>query len=1242
MSDASGRGSVGFSVVKSTDMASSITTTMQFGQDFPYIGMPERVCKSVGECTAPAENVKVLEYSAYTLAKEDFTFASGAQSFHPHVKQVVTTRRDLDGSPMGATTTVNVFSDNWGNANLQTVTITSGAKNFSTKTESKFMVENGLPHQAGLPTKVTVSKWTDSEPAVVRSIDFTYDPATALRKTETIEKGDSKYEVLTVYDRTGNKFGLVSKQTQSWRDPACNDPHWPESGCKIEKSRVVSETEYKKGRFPQMAMNALGHSESYAYDGATGVRTRVTDANDRKTVWTVDGFGRINSELRPDGNETRHTLKRCGSNDCPAYASAIQITEHFNGNSRSAVPQLAYLDSAGHVLRKQSWGFDGRVTYVDQRYDSRGRLFETDQPRFASKKAGETSEPVSYLASRQFYDDLNRVTKIVTLDELGLPRSATTKYSGLTTELTNVLEKRRIEQRNGIGQLTQVTDANQKNTLFEYDPFGNLIKTTDPSGNVIKVGYDRLGRKIQLNDPDLGVIDYFVDPLGQTWAQQSPKQTVVNRTRMVYDLLGRMTARYESDSGSMAGVALNSFWKYDTATNGRGQLAEAFTGAELRKDYQRLHAYDDKGRPTTTTQRIQGMPFTSTMGYDSWGRPVSHAYQRDSNGIKAFGLRYNANGYLERIERGGLVLWRVTEQDAAARARSLALGNTLTQTRSYDPYTGRLSGAVLVAGTAKRLTEGYTYDLIGNMKSRIQSWDVGNFSEQFDYDALNRLTRSEVAGKPAQVFDYYDNGNMKYKGSATNVYSYPEQGAGRALPHAVQTVAGIPGTFSYDANGNLVSGAGRTICWNSFDMPIKIAAGGNPADCSGGSVWSSFTYGTEHQRTRQERSDGTVFHYAGAQEVEVKGTSVKVKTYWPHGIGLEIEKLDSSPPQLLWTHADRLGSIVAYSDRDGVIREPLEYDAWGKRRNATDHDSTPNFLDGENDNKGFTGHEMLDQLDLVHMNGRIYDPVTAKFLSADPVITNPENGQNYNRYSYVLNNPTNFTDPTGFDPEVAYGAGVGLLNLSPREQAIWMAGERAASNMGGGSQTGFAMGQGIRNFIAEPKITAAGVTTLLLTVVTAKITHHAVSKAPKTAEKVVPKEAKVVESTAAESSGPATAAARVDAKKSAPHKNSNDAVGNSGVYEIEFDGKLHKIGKADLDPVTQSSGLPTRLHTQVRKLREKNPDAKVEGFVVETGYGTTRDAKAAETKRLQDYHEVTGEIPLDNQKSFKPPKRSGR
>ena len=202
------------------------------------------------------------------------------------------------------------------------------------------------------------------------------------------------------------------------------------------------------------------------------------------------------------------------------------------------------------------------------------------------------------------------------------------------------------------------------------------------------------------------------------------------------------------------------------------------------------------------------------------------------------------------------------------------------------------------------------------------------------------------------------------------------------------------------------------MVWNSFDMPVSIAKGGS-ANCTGGTTISScFVYGPEHQRTRQNSNDGKQIVYAGAQEVESKAGQITIKTYWPHGLGVEIDRPNVAFTEHNFTLTDRLGSPIAISDSTGLLREKLAYDAWGKRR-TVDGSATPDGLDGVTDNKGYTGHEMLDQLDLVHMNGRVYDPLIGKFLSGDPFVQGPKNGQSYNRYAYVLNNPTNLTDPTG-------------------------------------------------------------------------------------------------------------------------------------------------------------------------------------------------------------------------------------
>ncbi len=161
--------------------------------------------------------------------------------------------------------------------------------------------------------------------------------------------------------------------------------------------------------------------------------------------------------------------------------------------------------------------------------------------------------------------------------------------------------------------------------------------------------------------------------------------------------------------------------------------------------------------------------------------------------------------------------------------------------------------------------------------------------------------------------------------------------------------------------------------------------------------------------------------YAGAPEVEKNASGTTVKTYWPGGIGLEIDRPGVTVSELYWHHLDRLGSVIGLTDQQGVLKEKLGYDAWGKRR-SIDGSATPNNLDGQVNNRGFTGHEMLDQLDLVHMNGRVYDPLVARFVSGDPLIQDPVDGQNYNRYSYVLNNPTNNTDPTGFECQTMTGS----------------------------------------------------------------------------------------------------------------------------------------------------------------------------------------------------------------------------
>jgi RHS repeat-associated protein len=86
------------------------------------------------------------------------------------------------------------------------------------------------------------------------------------------------------------------------------------------------------------------------------------------------------------------------------------------------------------------------------------------------------------------------------------------------------------------------------------------------------------------------------------------------------------------------------------------------------------------------------------------------------------------------------------------------------------------------------------------------------------------------------------------------------------------------------------------------------------------------------------------------------------------------------------------------------IQTRYYYDAWGKQTLAAGTGIT---------NRGYTGHEHLAEFGLINMNARLYDPVLGRFMAVDPYVQMPDYTQAYNRYSYVLNNPLRYTDPSG-------------------------------------------------------------------------------------------------------------------------------------------------------------------------------------------------------------------------------------
>lgn len=208
---------------------------------------------------------------------------------------------------------------------------------------------------------------------------------------------------------------------------------------------------------------------------------------------------------------------------------------------------------------------------------------------------------------------------------------------------------------------------------------------------------------------------------------------------------------------------------------------------------------------------------------------------------------------------------------------------------------------------------------------------------------------------------------------------------------------------------------GRSTTYTTFDMPIEMTSS---------SATISFLYGPSHERVRQVVAGGTTTIYlnptggAGLNyEKDIKPLGELEHRYFVTA-GSEvvalIKKTGTGVTTTRYMHRDGLGSVMAVTDGVGTVVERLSYEAFGRRRQTNGQPDLLGTVQGTETNRGYTDHEHLEEMGLIHMNGRIYNPIIARFTSADPYVQDPTDLQSYNRYSYIVNNPLGYTDPSGY------------------------------------------------------------------------------------------------------------------------------------------------------------------------------------------------------------------------------------
>ncbi len=220
----------------------------------------------------------------------------------------------------------------------------------------------------------------------------------------------------------------------------------------------------------------------------------------------------------------------------------------------------------------------------------------------------------------------------------------------------------------------------------------------------------------------------------------------------------------------------------------------------------------------------------------------------------------------------------------------------------------------------------------------------------------------------------------------------------------------------HDATGNPISRAGMIVKYTAFDMPKSFT----PPAGQGQKV-VTLDYDGEQARVRKIAGDETTVYAGGLYERMTNSATGAVEhRYFVHGnerIVAVVTRMSGAAQtdaeQVRYLHVDHLGSVETVTgDTGGKAVEKRSYDAFGERRNPA-WGGAPGNLSSET-SRGFTGHEDDEDLRLVNMKGRLYDPHLGRFLTPDPFVSHPSFGQSWNPYSYVLNNPLAFTDPSGF------------------------------------------------------------------------------------------------------------------------------------------------------------------------------------------------------------------------------------
>jgi RHS repeat-associated protein len=850
---------------------------------------------------------------------------------------------------------------------------------------------------------------------VRRTTDFRWKPGTTSLEQITVEPTQtasaSLHSVTELeYDATGNLKGMsttgdagdgvVTRVTRIEWDP-------------LDQTLISKVT------------NPLQQSEQTVYYAGLGMVHSRQDLNGLRVLTTRDRLGRIRRVTLPSGNftEVSYDLSSPG---------ILRVTTRQTGGK----VYRSYSDAWGSVIREEASRLHGRLATVARTFTRLGQLETQTLPAFDDSPG---PAPERYVNS---YDNLGRIvvrtignkdptrplgTPIVSRDpSQDIERWS---YDGLTTRYESPRGSASTTTVDGAGRVVRsaIIDPQSGTEIvarLNYRPFGLLEAITDPQGNRTVFEYDSRGRRVSVTDQSSRQTTFGVNAFGEVVSSSS---AAGHSLRIVRDLLGRITEERHVRSG-MTRIATNV---WDTAKHGIGQLAEATSTDGVKSVY----SYDVFGRPTVVHWEVPGAnnvksSFDVTMEWDAFDRPSVLTYPVVGTRRLAVRYHYQPEGSLYKIanDATGEEYWSLREQDATGATLTAVFGGDTTTTAfldsrkrlKYIETSSRITSPQARDVTIQRIAYDYGKGNLLRARHDVGPDTTTRASEDFAYDYLGHLTSWSVhqnCRRSVQEYGYDTLGNLKsirvIEGdgrTATLQYgpSLTSLNAGPCAPREL-TERALSVEFQYDGDGRRVSGGGTTFEWNEFDLPRTISAG---------QLFVTYTYDSSHRRTTKRVGTTLEKTYIGGLYERHVTPSSRLHVFnvlGPAGVFAQIALDESSAGAIVAqqssVHPDSLGSPDAVVGQ-GAVSQRTKYEPFGQRRYPWAL-ATPVSVNSTS-RIGFTGHEPEDEFGLINMTGRLYDPGTMRFLTPDPIIQSAGDARALNRYSYAMNNPINFTDPTGF------------------------------------------------------------------------------------------------------------------------------------------------------------------------------------------------------------------------------------